>query len=459
MVISNPEIIVLPSVEKGRFILTNEGLYFESTVFEGAANLSFCPEAIGETQISDLEIYTIENGTKVYLEDVSFSREAVLQSWGTVDAVAAVSGAKQEEEEGEAIVFAKGDLISYDIFYSDYEEDPSKESYWKYTHTPMNDGLHPMSGQVLSAPIDRFYVDGKYVLEHWQEDDASRTGNSSYDKASNVCVLTFYIEGAAQAPWITYIRTNPKNVEAGDSYLLQIGVDDAEKDALSLETELYHESRQGLPFYMHINPNLVADGFGRYPQTNIPIPYPAMAGRYDVVSTVRDATGAGLGTYRFTCMSPIGITGEVFHTPEWEENRRRYNVERFGDEGNAAVDFALYSAKSPPGLRGTNVFWPGERLCLAAQAGGSPVAVTAAMLENPEYTTSLLKSGPSDNFGKSPYAGFLWNETMLKTFAAAAPVLRTIRFTATYSDRSFATCDVEIIFDRNKGYWQLHRLY
>jgi hypothetical protein len=81
------------------------------------------------------------------------------------------------------------------------------------------------------------------------------------------------------------------------------------------------------------------------------------------------------------------------------------------------------------------------------------------MLENPQYTTALSKAGPANALGETPYTGFLWHETMQRSLAAAAPILKTIRFTATYADGSLATCDVEIIFDRDNGYWRLHRLY
>lgn len=459
MVLTKPDILLPQSVLEGQFVLCDEKLFFESATFDGATKMRFCPGKEGETQISDLQIYSIENGTKVYVEDVAFSRQAVLQEWQTDQASTAIIFAAQEEEEAEALVFQKGDYIAYPVFYGDHENDPSKISYWKYTHTPMNDGAHPMNGQIMNSPIHRFYVDGKYVLEHWQEDDASRSGSSPYDKASNVCVLTFYIEGTAQAPWITYIRTDPKKVETGDSYALQIGVDDKDKDVLNLTTEVYFGEHPGLPFFTHFRAGIGADALGRYPRTDIPIPQRAAAGRYDIVSIVRDSLSAGLGTYRFSCTSPIGIRGEVHHTQDWEQHRKKYNLERFGEEGQDAADFALYSAKSPPGPRGPNVFWPGERLCLTAQAGGTPIAVSATMLENPEYTTALTKAGPANAEGETPYAGFLWNASIQKALCAEAPLLKTIRFAALYANGGRATCDVEIIFDQDAGYWRLHRLY
>ena len=65
----------------------------------------------------------------------------------------------------------------------------------------LDDDNNPVSieDKVLPAAIKRFTIDGKYTVEHWQEDN---TGNPDYDRLSNVETLTFYIEGGASAPWI-----------------------------------------------------------------------------------------------------------------------------------------------------------------------------------------------------------------------------------------------------------------
>jgi hypothetical protein len=444
----------------GRMVIEGEQAYGENSCFGGAAEIVFCPGEEGAVRIGDFRIYTIEDGVRVYLEQNAFTAESMLQEWEAEDAEVIVAPEEEAPEPENIPVYAKGERVTLSSNYSDYENDPSKASFWRYTHTPMNDGLHSLHGTVLDAPIERFDVDGKYVVEHWQEDDASRSGSSPWDKNSNVCVFTFYIEGtSAGAPWITYMTTDPSKVEPGDSYAICVGVEDEEKDVLSLTTEAYFGPEPGLPFYTSFLSKIEADAFGRYPALRIPVPEPARAGRYDVVAVVRDQTGAGLKHYRFSCASTMGIRGQVDHMPDWEANRVRFNQKWFGEDVDTAADFALYSALPSPRARGANVFWPGERLCLAAQVGGTPLSVTATLADHPAPTCSLLPAGPANPAGETPYIGVLWSPDLWADANTAAPTLQIVRFTATYAGGVQRTCDVPIIVDGDIGYWMLHRLY
>jgi hypothetical protein len=447
-------------VESGRLLIQGEKACGENGRFGGAAEIAFCPGEEGAVRVGDFRIYTIEDGVRVYLEQNAFTAESMLQEWTAKEAEVGVAPEEEAEDPENLPVYAKGERVSFSMDYSDYEADPSKVSYWRYTHTPMNDGLHPLHGTILDAPIDRFYVDGKYVVEHWQEDDASRSGNSPWDKNSNVCIFTFYIGGtAAGAPWITHMGTDPAEVVPGDAYEICVGVDDVEKDVLELTTEVYCGEVMGLPFYTDFREGITADGTGRYPLLQIPVPEAARAGRYDVVAVVRDQTGAGLKHYRFSCASTMGIRGQVDHTPDWEANRVRFNQKWFGEDVDTAADFALYSALPSPRARGTNVFWPGERLCLAAQVGGTPLSVTATLADHPAPTCSLLPAGPADPAGETPYTGVLWSPDLWTDANTATPTLQIVRFTAIYAGGVQRTCDVPIIVDGDIGYWMLHRLY
>jgi hypothetical protein len=253
--------------------------------------------------------------------------------------------------------------------------------------------------------------------------------------------------------------TDPAEVVPGDAYEICVGVDDGEKDVLTLTTEVYFGEVPGLPFHTDFREGITADGTGRYPLLQIPVPEAARAGRYDVVAVVRDQTGAGLKHYRFSCASTMGIRGQVNHTPEWDANRVRFNRKWFGEDVDTAADFALYSALPSPRARGTNVFWPGERLCLAAQVGGTPLSVSATLADHPAPTCSLLPAGPADPAGETPYTGDLWSPDLWAGANTAAPTLQIVRFTATYAGGIQMTCDVPIIVDGDIGYWMLHRLY
>lgn len=468
-----------PLIENGHWFLGGESegerrLFLETSRFGGQTTVSFQPGAAGDYQLKNLRIYTIQNGTKVYTEDSTLGESGAASRWNAVNAqLAAAAGEGAPEEEEQKLVYKKGELVSYRIGYYDYENDPSKKQYWKYTHTPFNDGAHPqaavildengavqsMPGHVLNASIDRFFIDGKYTVEHWQEDNTRRgkeaQGNPDYDKASNTASLTFYIEGGGTAPWITAIRTAPGSVREGDSWKLQIGVDDVEKDPLRLTTEVYKE---GKLIFTHRQENITADSITKkYPNvvTGL-IPEKAQAGRYEVVCTVRDWSGTGLGTYKFTVVSEGKITGAVTHTEEWERNRRQYNVQRFGTEYNAASVYTNYVKEKAPRKRGTNVFWSGEQFKLRAAVSGKPESVTCT-IAGYGYSARMKNTGKKNEAGETIYEGQLWDSGMMHKWGRPDPEELTFRFTADYGSDKKKTYDVKVIVDAFDEYWQLHR--
>ena len=301
--------------------IDNEGnrvtMFLENDTYIGQTLFTIKAKGEGPLYWRDFQVYSMEKGVKVYAEEGGHIAEDFLSKWTShyVEAKSVVIE-KPPEKPRETLVYKKGELIAYDLFYSDYENDPSRREYWRYTHTPFNDGVHPDQGKVLHKSIPRFYIDGKYVVEHWQEDNPARRGEPKdelghplgypgFNKASNVETLTFYIEGTATAPWITDIRTQVKvdglwknkAVDYRDSFRIQIGVDDEEKDILSLTTEVYLDKKLIGVFEEE---NIEAGRGGVYPKIwTPPLPDLATVGRYQVVCTVRDETGTGLGTYHF----------------------------------------------------------------------------------------------------------------------------------------------------------------
>ncbi|MGI6720322.1 MAG: hypothetical protein ACOX4E_05465 [Anaerovoracaceae bacterium] len=475
----------------------------ESGPYKGA-KLSFqLPEGIHK--IRDLKVYFIEDGLRRYAADESFANPASLSTWSVSGgSIACVRSPAEAPPEQESLVYKKGELVSYNVHYFDYESDPSKRSFWRYTHTPFNDGAHPDAalildeygepvaapGTVLSAPIERFYIDGKYTVEHWQEDNTARPptegGNPAYDKLSNVVSLTFYVEGGGQAPWIKSIKTIPGKVKEGESYLIEVEVDDAEGDVLSLTTELYRGRQRiyvhreegiepvsgGVTGYLSgaANPHVATSApyilsggalptAGRYAPVRTGTAPVAVAGSYEIVCTVRDATGAGLGSYRFDVQSEGGIEGAVDHTDAWDANRRGFNVKHFGEEFNATVSFSDYLAMPMPRKRGYNVFWPGERLCLRAQAQGAPVSVRAYPRGRPELTCDLAVAGPAHPSGHTRYEAIVDSTHKWAPGSHVQPSELIIRFVATYPGGIEKISDVPVILCGSESYWQLHRLY
>jgi hypothetical protein len=373
-------------------------------------------------------------------------------------------------------VYKKGSLVGYNINYSDYEGDPSLKSSWKYTHTPFNDGPHPEAdaiadmrgnivkifGRVLDTSIERFYIDGKYVAEHWQRDNTERPGSapgvdySTFNKNSNVEALTFYIDGGSAAPWIDSITTSPASVSAGEKYRIRVAVDDDEKDTLRLATEVF---RDGKPVYSHYAGNIIADGAGRYPEIVSGLAPVAEPGVYSVVCTVSDALGTGLADYHFTVVSNGRIEGSVYHTEEWEKNRKRYNRKLFGEEADRQIPYASYTLMDYPRQRGSNVFWSGERFMLRAFVEGSPTKVSCQIKGYPAYSAEMTGGTARNAAGERIYEGSLWDSSMINKWGRAKPEELTFVFTAHYSGGISKTHEETVIIDTSDDYWQLHRLF
>ncbi|HZK01758.1 MAG TPA: hypothetical protein VFC96_02730 [Anaerovoracaceae bacterium] len=432
----------------------------------------------GQHLIRNFRLYYIHKGVKVYAEKEAFSDSAVLSKWEQENVAAAIikdAAVGKEDEDKNTLVYRKGEHVAYSISYYDYEGDPSKRQYWKYTHTPFNDGPHPdaavitdddgnpmtITGNVLDRPINKFYIDGKYIVEHWQEDNTTRPvvseGNPDYDKLSNVVSLTFYVEGGGSAPWIESIKTSPTTVKEGDSYRLQIAVDDDEKNTLDLTTELYKDGRL---IYVHRKSDIMPDSAKRYPLvlTDI-VSEKAAVGNYEVICTVRSKSGVGLGNYRFAVASEGKITGMVYHTDEWDRNRKKYNLKFFGQEFNKKISLSEYLAIKAPRKRGTNVFWSGERFVLTANVGGNPSKVTAEIKGYPTYKTTLSKTGSWNSSDEIVYKGELWDKNMINKWGRNKPLELTFIFRAEYSGGMAKTFEEKVIVDSNTDYWLLHRLW
>jgi hypothetical protein len=292
-------------------------LFIENDYYNGETKLIFRVPEEGQIYLKDFQLYTMRDGKKVMAAELPAGPEDFLQKWEPhhLDTSTPVVSVEPVPEPSK-LVYQKGERVDYQIHYLDYEEDPSRREYWRYMHQPFEDDLHPSHGKVLDQPIHRFYLDGKYQVQHWQEDNTSRLstpldeeghpkGFPDYDLLSNVVSFTFYIEGGGEAPWITEIlpavweesEVVLSSVAYGDRYGFRIGVDDVEKDDLSLTTEVY---REGELLAVFLEEEIKAGSSGVYPKVWTPaLPEFAKEGQYQVVCTVRDEWGTGLDTYSF----------------------------------------------------------------------------------------------------------------------------------------------------------------
>ncbi len=256
--------------------------------------------------------------------------------------------------------------------------------------------------------------------------------------------ITFYIQPGAgnDAPWVKQIGTDPSPPKAGSSYTIKTSVDDKDKDPLTVTIEVYKDSG-GTPIASKTVKDVKPDGSGTYPQVTLPNLPKAEPGTYDIVVTVSDGGGSDVETLRFKVKEERTLTGAVTHTAAWEVNRQAWNKAKKGTDA----------------VRPENMFWPGETLVLNAPCSGDPQAVSAQILEFPQYTAKLSRGAASAD-GKVNYSGTLWHSSMLQTIDTAKPVPATVRFTARFADGGVLTWDVAIVFDQSKGsYYQMHRNY
>ncbi len=443
---------------------------------EGTIRFEFTGMETQEVVLQNLRVYTIEDGTRTYVDDEYFGELTQTNDWNRAFCELSISKEEFGEEITEkSMIFQKGELINYGIKYYDYENDPSKKEYWRYTHEALNDGTNPISGQILNKAVDRFYIDGKYFVEHWQEDN---TGVAAYDKLSNVETLTLYIEGDSEGPMINLIKTVPGSLKEGMDYKLEINVSDKDKHVLELKTEVYdvksklvysftkagispipNSEVNGTAKYAPIDTGLVTNGLKNANGDKLT---PAIAGKYTAVCTLRDFLKASIKSYTYIVTPTEKISGLVTHAPKWEENRLRYNISKYNSfENQDQPELGL----AP---RGALVFWPGERFILNAETTGNVMNLSAWILQAPEFATSLALGSGSDAAGitSNPlgqsWNGVLWDSGMMKKWSGNTPILLTIRFTAIFNpgtggEPTEKNQDVELIVYRSEGYWELHR--
>ncbi len=137
-----------PVTAAGRYFLQGDSLYPEATVFTGEGRLTLDVPA-GQHSIRDLAVYSLVDGMRSYvLRGVPDAADlADWQAEGTTATV--VPEPDPEAPETPALVYRKGETVAFAATYSDYEGDPSKRSYYRYIHTPFNDGPHPEAAAIL----------------------------------------------------------------------------------------------------------------------------------------------------------------------------------------------------------------------------------------------------------------------------------------------------------------------
>ncbi|ASA19571.1 hypothetical protein [Paenibacillus donghaensis] len=137
--------------------------------------------------------------------------------------------------------------------------------------------------------------------------------------------------------------------------------------------------------------------------------------------------------HKYFMVNLLSIKGAVRHTPEWDANRKAYNLKKSGNE------------ESP---RAFNVYWAGERFVLQGTATGLPDTVQVTMTGG--YTTQLIAADEE----KTRWMGELYDPAFDKL--PDGPV--TFTFTAT-NEYQTKVDTVAVVIDGDwADYFRVHRI-
>ena len=145
--ISNLETFQMPDNLKDKTnLFYSEGLdkvYSTAKTFGGKADFQINLDPGTKDQqylIKNVKIYYIDDaGRKVSVYNNTMDSLSELSKWTlSSNTTAEMYNDTKVEEEEPSLVYKKGQLVAYNIYYDDYENDPSKTQYWRYTHTPLS---------------------------------------------------------------------------------------------------------------------------------------------------------------------------------------------------------------------------------------------------------------------------------------------------------------------------------
>lgn len=258
---------------------------------------------------------------------------------------------------------------------------------------------------------------------------------TTYNGKIETKVVTFeYIRNSA--PSVNIIEVLPGYIYEGDNVISRIQVNDADKEQLILDLELFKDSSLIWNNARTININ----ASGNYDELNENIINNIEPGNYTLKATVKDGYNeTGTSEINFT-VNTLSIIGKVEHTIDWDNNRKNFNISKTGTED------------SP---RTYNVFWSGEKFILSAET--TIIDPSSSVVAN-TVNVSILSTPYSVNLSTTDgvnWNGSLWHEDMIRWDSRNI----IVRFIVNYSNGTQKVDDINIIIDNDEEYWRLHKIF
>lgn len=253
-------------------------------------------------------------------------------------------------------------------------------------------------------------------------------------------------------PTINIQQIEPHFIYESDQVKANIQVNDADLDTLTVTVNFSKDGQlltaNGYPKTYTLSPNTT----NQYDLLEVPLMNHIALGNYDIHVLVDDQNG-GTATDSITITpSPLSITGNVDHHPQWNDNRIKYNRAKTGKD-NEPRDY--------------NMYWAGERFMLSAHTtainADSRVTVTKVSVNIVEPSRISLQPYKKDLSPITPHttgngwSGELWDNTMIYRWGRPNPEDLTFHFTVYYSNGAIKYNDVTVTIDDRETYFQYHR--
>lgn len=245
----------------------------------------------------------------------------------------------------------------------------------------------------------------------------------------NVRVFDGYDWSGWSAPKYLTIMTNdppdgdfswtPSRAYEGDVIQLNHELTDPDNDRLSLYYRVTAPGGQTSTFTLETEAPYSTAG---------PSFKAVQPGNYTVTLSISDGQASPVIVTKTIAVLPLGISGQVRHTKEWDDRRRAYNLGKSGGEDEP---------------RGAYVFWAGEKFMLRAQTTDTDTLTAAVRVDVTMNGSSVQMT--ADNAAKTAWSGELWEGS----FEDLADGPLTFVFRVQYSNGTAKTVSVPVTIAGN----------